>query len=104
MNMRRKNVLSELTDAIEDFLEHAENGGETEVWAGINLDDIRGLQNMIEKSEMFLPEDWNLAKRLLEYRVENLEEIANGNVHTASDAAYFEHEINHVKAAIAAIG
>ena len=102
--MRRKNVLSELTDAIEDFLEHAENGGETEVWAGITLDDARGLQNMVEEGNLFLPGDWDIAKRLLEYAVENLEEVANGNVHTPADVAYFEHEINHLKAAIEAIG
>lgn len=102
--MRRRNVLREIEDAVQDFLEHAENAGETEVWAGINLDDARGLQTMIEESEMFLPEDWSLAKRLLEYAVENLEEVANENVHTPEDVAYFENEITHLKAAITAFG
>lgn len=102
--MNIESIRAEVFDAADDLLEHAENAGETEVWAGINLDDASGIQSMIEEGLEFYPGDWIIAKQILEHRLENLQEILNGGSYTDMEIRYFDTEIAFVTDAIEACG
>lgn len=91
------NLRDELSDALADFLEHAENAGiENDVYAGVHVDDAGGLLQMLEDGETFLPGDWIIARQVLEYRLNDLKDIARSNPHSDADDAYFAHEIAEV--------
>lgn len=67
----------ELMDALDDFLEHADNAGLEEVYEGIDVDDAYGLLLMLEEGNELEHYDLVIARKILEYEKSYLELLAN---------------------------